>query len=472
MQQNATTYIVLDLVASQSSTDITSISWIVLNDNTLDQIYPTCHLAIVPQNQLNADQQQDGATNSTFAHAISKLNTLVQQFNSVCFVVFDASTTRSLLEACCKDCSDACNTALVSPLRHAKVYDLRVEVSKWVDYDRALTERHTNQTNNSNILSNENSHSRSQSLPSSWVPPPSSTSTTDPTKIKLAPLNPHKISRRTLAHWVGVYGDNHIVFHIDVLAAVFVKLYRTRLMLLGTTSILAQPIDHLQDLEEFTSERSRVLFFNNLPPDTTQLDLAMYVQSLVGSADSIELWTLKATVTDDSDPSTALVEFPSHEAALQCLNAARGVLFERSGHAPNLVEVCPSSINVVNLARSAEILARFPSSKSRPRVGDWDCPVCEFSNFQRRSCCWRCNYYNNNSEAARVEKQRSQHTPLYSNFTPAPTQTPFRVGDWNCTTAGCNYHNFAKNLTCLRCGAFRPPSQPMQAFAPNISMEN
>ena len=32
---------------------------------------------------------------------------------------------------------------------------------------------------------------------------------------------------------------------------------------------------------------------------------------------------------------------------------------------------------------------------------------------------------------------------------------PFRAGDWKCGENGCGYHNFAKNVNCLRCGASR-----------------
>lgn len=35
------------------------------------------------------------------------------------------------------------------------------------------------------------------------------------------------------------------------------------------------------------------------------------------------------------------------------------------------------------------------------------------------------------------------------------THVPFRAGDWRCGAEGCNYHNFAKNVSCLRCGASR-----------------
>jgi hypothetical protein len=32
---------------------------------------------------------------------------------------------------------------------------------------------------------------------------------------------------------------------------------------------------------------------------------------------------------------------------------------------------------------------------------------------------------------------------------------PFRPGDWRCGQPDCLYHNFAKNVTCLRCGSSR-----------------
>jgi Zn-finger in Ran binding protein and others len=31
---------------------------------------------------------------------------------------------------------------------------------------------------------------------------------------------------------------------------------------------------------------------------------------------------------------------------------------------------------------------------------------------------------------------------------------PYGPGDWKCGSEGCGFHNFAKDITCLRCGAF------------------
>src|ERR1700722_17061117 len=54
------------------------------------------------------------------------------------------------------------------------------------------------------------------------------------------------------------------------------------------------------------------------------------------------------------------------------------------------IEVSPSSSRVLD--RASEILTPFPPSKNRPRPGDWTCPSCGFSNFQRRTACFRCSF--------------------------------------------------------------------------------
>ena len=136
------------------------------------------------------------------------------------------------------------------------------------------------------------------------------------------------------------------------------------------------------------------------------------------------------------------------------------------------IEVSPSSTRVLD--RAAEILTPFPPSKNRPRPGDWTCPSCGFSNFQRRTACFRCSYP--------ASSALPNADPMgYSNYGYGPPQVmphhqmghqgahghgrgaggggggmvPFRAGDWKCGSEGCGYHNFAKNVNCLRCGASR-----------------
>lgn len=135
------------------------------------------------------------------------------------------------------------------------------------------------------------------------------------------------------------------------------------------------------------------------------------------------------------------------------------------------IEVSPSSSRVLD--RAAEILTPFPPSKNRPRPGDWTCPSCGFSNFQRRTACFRCSF----------PAMAAAPDPMgYGNYGYGPPSmmgphmahghsmghgrgmggggggggvVPFRAGDWKCGSEGCGYHNFAKNINCLRCGAPR-----------------
>ena len=139
------------------------------------------------------------------------------------------------------------------------------------------------------------------------------------------------------------------------------------------------------------------------------------------------------------------------------------------------IEVSPSSSRVLD--RAAEILTPFPPSKNRPRPGDWTCPSCGFSNFQRRTACFRCSY----PAVATGPGGDPMGYPSYGYGAPphmiAPHHhmghhsghgmghgrgmgggggmVPFRAGDWKCGSEGCGYHNFAKNISCLRCGASR-----------------
>lgn len=136
------------------------------------------------------------------------------------------------------------------------------------------------------------------------------------------------------------------------------------------------------------------------------------------------------------------------------------------------IEVSPSSSRVLD--RAQEILNPFPPSKNRPRPGDWTCPSCGFSNFQRRTACFRCSY------PAVSAGPTGDMTYGYGYGPPAMMPpphhgggghhghmghgggrmggsgvVPFRAGDWKCGNEVCGYHNFAKNVCCLRCGASR-----------------
>lgn len=137
------------------------------------------------------------------------------------------------------------------------------------------------------------------------------------------------------------------------------------------------------------------------------------------------------------------------------------------------IEVSPSSSRVLD--RAQEIIMPFPPSKNRPRPGDWSCPQCGFSNFQRRTACFRCSYPTGSAVPGADPMSypnyaygpphlmgpphhhighHSGHGPM-SHGRGGGGVVPFRAGDWKCGSEGCGYHNFAKNVTCLRCGASR-----------------
>lgn len=198
----------------------------------------------------------------------------------------------------------------------------------------------------------------------------------------------------------------------------------------------------------------------------------------------------------------------------------------------HIVELLPSSNNVIDSAQ--EILTPFPQSKNKPRPGDWNCPSCGFLNFQRRTACFRCSFpipssfqkanvdtnLNSNDE---IDTNKNNSTISTSNdLTNDQSETitnlhtnenldkelfeinqkmkhlnstsfrnnningsnnhnhnnnngyssiPFRAGDWKCGV--CDYHNFAKNIVCLRCGGPKTSSthlrEPLNKINKNIN---
>jgi hypothetical protein len=132
------------------------------------------------------------------------------------------------------------------------------------------------------------------------------------------------------------------------------------------------------------------------------------------------------------------------------------------------IEVSPSSTRILDHA--AEVLTPFPPSKNRPRPGDWNCPSCGFSNFQRRTACFRCSFpaagsggdpyggygggYGYGGPPMMGHQHMGHHGGHHGGRGGAGI-VPFRAGDWRCGSEGCGYHNFAKNVNCLRCGAPR-----------------
>ncbi|KAL2760610.1 hypothetical protein ACRALDRAFT_2024554 [Sodiomyces alcalophilus JCM 7366] len=224
--------------------------------------------------------------------------------------------------------------------------------------------------------------------------------------------------------------------------------------------VLTRPMDARADVRAFLSERSKVLHMSGLPHDTTQSELESWFTQFGGRP--IAFWTLR-TPEQHKPTGSGFAVFSSHEEAAESLCMNGRALNEKA------IEVSPSSSRVLD--RAAEILTPFPPSKNRPRPGDWTCPSCGFSNFQRRTACFRCSF------PAIGAAPTGDMGYGYSGYGPpqmmAPPQhhhghmghgggrmggsgvVPFRAGDWKCGNEVCGYHNFAKNVCCLRCGASR-----------------
>ncbi|KAI9827690.1 MAG: hypothetical protein M1819_006891 [Sarea resinae] len=230
--------------------------------------------------------------------------------------------------------------------------------------------------------------------------------------------------------------------------------------------VLTRPMDARADVRAFLSERSKVLHMSGLPHDTTQSELESWYTQFGGRP--IAFWTLR-TPDQHKPTGTGFAVFSSHEEAAESLCMNGRALNEKA------IEVSPSSSRVLD--RAAEILTPFPPSKNRPRPGDWTCPSCGFSNFQRRTACFRCSFPA--MSAGPGGDGMGYPGPGYGYGPPSmmPPQhhmghgghgmghsrgmgnnggmVPFRAGDWKCGSEGCGYHNFAKNVSCLRCGASR-----------------
>ncbi|KAH6694986.1 hypothetical protein BKA61DRAFT_584105 [Leptodontidium sp. MPI-SDFR-AT-0119] len=283
--------------------------------------------------------------------------------------------------------------------------------------------------------------------------------------------------------------------------------------------VLTRPMDARADVRAFLSERSKVLHMAGLPHDTTQSELESWFTQFGGRP--IAFWTLR-TPDQHKPTGSGFAVFSSHEevsslsptqlclfcqgckshqivvsapheyvlllydkllklshsALLKFFNAAESLCMNGRALNEKAIEVSPSSSRVLD--RAAEILTPFPPSKNRPRPGDWTCPSCGFSNFQRRTACFRCSFpamsagpsgdamggyggggYGYGPPAMMPPPQHMGHHGGMGGGHGGGRMgggggvVPFRAGDWKCGSEGCGYHNFAKNVSCLRCGASR-----------------
>ncbi|RAL62813.1 hypothetical protein DID88_004655 [Monilinia fructigena] len=220
--------------------------------------------------------------------------------------------------------------------------------------------------------------------------------------------------------------------------------------------VLTRPMDARADVRAFLSERSKVLHMAGLPHDTTQSELESWFTQFGGRP--IAFWTLR-TPDQHKPTGSGFAVFSSHEEAAESLCMNGRALNEKA------IEVSPSSSRVLD-----PVLQKFLLPSHLARTG------------LRRTACFRCSFpAMGGGQAAEMGGGYGGGGGGYGYGPPAimppPPHmghhggmggghgggrmgggggvVPFRAGDWKCGSEGCGYHNFAKNVSCLRCGASR-----------------
>ncbi|KAG0687592.1 blue light receptor [Pichia californica] len=385
-----------------------------------------------------------------------------------------------------------------------------------------------------------------------------------------------------------INSNNNSLSNIDIMISIVKKIFEIN----SSQYIFKKPHDMNLDLSHFFIEKSRILYMTNLSCDTTQSELESWFNQFNGR--TIAFWCIKSpniinnsnsnlnsTSITPNDSTNSLLTlnnnfnlnnesiktysgfaiFANHEDAIEALSMNGQLLNDK------LIELQPSSVRVLDKAQ--DILSPFPSSKNKPRPGDWTCPSCGFSNFQRRTACFRCSFpatsaaavqesiYGNNTSSnssniniSNKGMNNSHHSNInnnnnnnsnnnnsnsngsnnnanynnnnnnnnnnhynYNNYnnnynnnnnymnskndsngnnnmsnsnghgnngnngnsgysSRQSSNVPFRAGDWKCINEACAYHNFAKNVCCLKCGSPRVQSAIINGHAHNQHRNN
>ncbi|CAK7242509.1 MAG: Asparagine-rich protein (ARP protein) [Sporothrix thermara] len=443
---------------TKDSAEVIEIGWILLDAKTLDELYRESVL-VKPINtpitplctSLTTLTWEHVRNAGSFRDAVNRFDTfasehLTSQNLDFVFVTLDAWDLRVQLPR------EARDKAVVLPpyMQHSRTFDLRQEYQRWQHHHpESLPFGPSSLANICAALEVEAVQSSApikHNLPFHLQ--------------ALAPASPRRAMEEAVT-----------------LARVLRGLIRKSQPPHEHADVLARPMDARADVRAFLSERSKVLHMSGLPHDTTQSELESWFTQFGGRP--IAFWTLR-TPEQHKPTGTGFAVFSSHEEAAESLCMNGRALNEKA------IEVSPSSSRVLD--RAAEILTPFPPSKNRPRPGDWTCPSCGFSNFQRRTACFRCSfpavsagptgdmggggYYYGPQSMMPPQQQHGNHHGNHHGHGHGHGHghmggghgggrmggsgvVPFRAGDWKCGNDACGYHNFAKNVCCLRCGASR-----------------
>ncbi|KAJ2893111.1 hypothetical protein MKZ38_009011 [Zalerion maritima] len=429
---------------TKDSAEVIELGWILLDAQTLDELHRESAL-VKPVNtpitplctSLTTLTWEHVRNAGTFRDAINRFDQFaVEHITSknleFVFVTLDAWDLRVQLPR------EARDKAVVLPpyLQHSRTFDLRTEYQRWQQH-----------------------HPESLPFGPSMLSNICAALEVEPVQSS-APIK-HNLPFHLQA--LAPASPRRAMEEAVTLARVLRGLIRKSQPAHDHPDVLTRPMDARADVRAFLSERSKVLHMSGLPHDTTQSELESWFTQFGGRP--IAFWTLR-TPEQHKPTGTGFAVFSSHEEAAESLCMNGRALNEKA------IEVSPSSSRVLD--RAAEILTPFPPSKNRPRPGDWTCPSCGFSNFQRRTACFRCSFpavgagpagdmggygYGYGPPAMMPPPPHGgHHGPMGGHGggrMGGSGVVPFRAGDWKCGNEVCGYHNFAKNVCCLRCGASR-----------------
>ena len=510
---------------SKDSAEVIEMAWRLLDASTLHEIArdsvlnrPTNTPITALCTNLTTLTWEHVRNSGNFKDAISKLDAFVHEYIisknlEFTFVTWDAWDLRVQLPREARD-----KTVVLPPyLQHARVFDIKDEYAKWqAHHPEALSYSASNLSSILTALEVE-------------LDPSNTSFQVHPQQLQSQSQQPHHNHHHQGTQQEGRRAGEEVEIVTSILKALVKKCTPAQ----DHHDVLTHPYDARADVRAFLAERSKVLYMTNLPYDTTQSELESWFTQYGGRP--IAFWTLK-TPDQNKPTGSGFAVFSSHEEAAESLAMNGRSLNDKC------IQVQPSSARVLD--RAQEILTLFPPSKNRPRPGDWTCPSCGFSNFQRRTACFRCSFpassaaavqesiytangngsqgsantnnngngnnnsnnnnNNNNNSHNHGHAHSNNHTNNNHNHGHAHNHThnsnghnhsnnnnnnnnnngngnnnnnnnnnnhggnnhnnghgqrfssvPFRAGDWKCGNDGCAYHNFAKNICCLRCGAPR-----------------
>ncbi|ONH65310.1 Asparagine-rich protein [Cyberlindnera fabianii] len=361
---------------TRDSAEVIEIAWRMLDASTLEEVARDSVL-IRPVNTpittactaITSLTWEHVRNAGTFKDAVSQLDTFIHDRITskgldFTFITLNAWDLRVQLPREARDKS----VVLPPYLQHARVFDLKQEYSRWQSHHpEALSYSASNLQSIITALEvefvPESSESQSPAETSG-----SSTSTSNVTPPPQAVTNSLQHPRRATDE-------------VGLLSAILKALVKKSTPVEDHPDVLTRPFDARADVRAFLAERSKVLHLSNLPSDTTQSELESWFTQYGGRP--IAFWTLK-TPDQHKPTGSGFAVFASHEEASESLAMNGRALNDKS------IEVEPSSARVLD--RAQEILTPFLPSKNRPRPGDWTCPSCGFSNFQRRTACFRCSF--------------------------------------------------------------------------------